>query len=309
MKKLKPVRLKSAYYIKIEKEINKIFDEIYGEIFKLLKQPIQVLNSDSYLETAILGGRLYYENGVFVGRINSTTTKELKKLGAVYNRKRKGWSLSQASIPANVKSALVIQQDTIAGMGNAVVQHLNNLTEQGVVEYKTLRETYSIVIEKMNKDILKTITIDSEMTPETAKIIADEYTENLSLYIKDFNDNNIIRLRQTVLDNTQKGGRMESLIDGIQKSYNVSQNKAKFLARQETSLLMSKMRETRYKDAGVEKYEWSTSGKSNVRDDHKKLDGKIFSWDNPPVIDTNDIRRGHPGEDFNCYCVAIPIVE
>ena len=210
---------------------------------------------------------------------------------------------------ANIKSALVVQEDTIRNLGNSVVKHIDNIDMDAILDEMAIGKTYQSVIESMNKDILKTITIDSEMTQETAKIIAEEYTNNLRLYINKWNSDNILKLRASVLDNTLKGGRMEALVDSIEKNYNVSKNKARFLARQETSLLMSTMRETRYKDAGVTKYIWSTSGKKNVRDDHKKLDGTIQSWDNPPIVDSSTGRRGHPGEDYNCFCVAIPIVE
>ena len=46
-----------------------------------------------------------------------------------------------------------------------------------------------------------------------------------------------------------------------------------------------------------------------MRKDHKRLNGKIFSWNDPPVIDTRTGRRGHPGDDYQCRCVAIPVFD
>jgi SPP1 gp7 family putative phage head morphogenesis protein len=63
----------------------------------------------------------------------------------------------------------------------------------------------------------------------------------------------------------------------IMDNYGVGQRKAKFLARQETALLMSKFHEQRYKEIGVTKYIWSTSNDGDrVRDDHKVLNNKVF---------------------------------
>ena len=46
-------------------------------------------------------------------------------------------------------------------------------------------------------------------------------------------------------------------------------------------------------------YIWYTMGDSKVRSEHAKRHGKIFKWDIPP-------QGGHPGEDYNCRCLAIP---
>ena len=40
--------------------------------------------------------------------------------------------------------------------------------------------------------------------------------------------------------------------------------------------------------------------KGHVRPSHAENDGKIFSWDTPPAT-------GHPGEDHNCRCTAVPL--
>lgn len=46
-----------------------------------------------------------------------------------------------------------------------------------------------------------------------------------------------------------------------------------------------------------------------MRADHRRLNGKIFSWNAPPIVDMRTGRRGHPGDDYQCRCVAIPVFE
>ena len=41
---------------------------------------------------------------------------------------------------------------------------------------------------------------------------------------------------------------------------------------------------------------------------HKDLDGKIFEFANPPITNEKG-DRNNPGEDWQCRCEAIPIVE
>jgi SPP1 gp7 family putative phage head morphogenesis protein len=93
----------------------------------------------------------------------------------------------------------------------------------------------------------------------------------------------------------------------------VSANKAKFLARQETSLMTTKLKETRYREAGVNEYKWKTVAGSKlhpVRPSHKILEGRIFRWDDPPITTPpgEAVRRNNPGQDYNCRCFAQPIV-
>lgn len=69
-------------------------------------------------------------------------------------------------------------------------------------------------------------------------------------------------------------------------------------------------------DAGITKYQWRTMQDGRVRECHQTFDGKVFRWDDPPeiwyptkhgVVYTG--RLCHPGEDYNCRCIARPIFE
>ena len=62
-------------------------------------------------------------------------------------------------------------------------------------------------------------------------------------------------------------------------------------------------------DAGCGSYVWLTMRDSHVRPAHEDLDGEICSWDDPPL--TADVSSNgeddHPGDDYNCRCVASPV--
>lgn len=79
------------------------------------------------------------------------------------------------------------------------------------------------------------------------------------------------------------------------------------MARQETSLLTAKYRKLRYTDVGITKYRWSTSHDDRVRKRHKELDGQVFDFEAPPIVNEKGDRK-NPGEDFGCRCQAIPII-
>lgn len=122
-------------------------------------------------------------------------------------------------------------------------------------------------------------------------------------------------MRQIMLDGFIKGRSVRDIQRSIQEQYDVTKNKAAMLARDQISTLNAQFSQMQQKDAGCKEYRWSDSRDSRVRDCHRELNGKIFSWDDPPEMwyytksrgKVMTGRRCHPGEDFCCRCVAIPI--
>jgi SPP1 gp7 family putative phage head morphogenesis protein len=74
------------------------------------------------------------------------------------------------------------------------------------------------------------------------------------------------------------------------------------IARDQTLKLNSAITKDRHIAAGISEYTWSTSLDDRVRPEHEALEGTKHSWDAPP-------EPGHPGEDFQCRCVAIPVID
>jgi hypothetical protein len=52
----------------------------------------------------------------------------------------------------------------------------------------------------------------------------------------------------------------------------------------------------------TQQYVWHTQQDGKVSGAHRINDGRVLSWSNPPPT-------GHPGQDFNCRCQAIPYIE
>jgi SPP1 gp7 family putative phage head morphogenesis protein len=266
---LKPLINKPSYRELIDKKLKKFFDRtVYLPLLEILKRDFgERFNALNILLADILNGKIQYVEKGFVGQFSAQSSKELKSIGAKFSKRTKSW----------------------------IIVDLNN--------------EYSRILSDMDKgfrEIVKTISIEPKISQPIKDKITEEYTENMQLYVKDWFDEDILELRDKVYKNTFTGYRADNLVKIIRKDYNVSLNKAKFLARQETSLLSSDFRKNRYKDVGIDRYKWSTAKDNRVRDRHVILEGKEFFWSTPPVInDKGD--RGHPGDDFWCRCQAIPI--
>jgi SPP1 gp7 family putative phage head morphogenesis protein len=84
-------------------------------------------------------------------------------------------------------------------------------------------------------------------------------------------------------------------------------NRATLIARTETARTASKLVEARARHIGSDQYVWRTSGDWKVRESHRRLDRTAHSWDEPPLSDPPD-HHSHPGQIWNCRCVALPII-
>jgi SPP1 gp7 family putative phage head morphogenesis protein len=95
----------------------------------------------------------------------------------------------------------------------------------------------------------------------------------------------------------------------IEKNFDITRNKVTFIARDQVNKLNGKLNQYRQQKIGGSRYVWRSSHDRRVRRGHGLLDGKICSWDNPPIVDKTTGRRAHPGQDFQCRCTAEMILE
>jgi SPP1 gp7 family putative phage head morphogenesis protein len=332
VKILRPIKDDPALFDKIEKRIKEVFrGEIYLPLLKEFKiskriaDRLKIKNaSDMRLIEALADGLITYSEGAFRGQFDARTSKELRKIGAKWDRKTSTYRLAETELPSDVRYAISATEVAFRDKLKKIDDKLAKILPEEIAEKIKTADIFDQTLWKADQDFQKTlanITVPPQLTKERRAKIADEWQNNMDLWIKNFTEKEIKELRKTVMDSIFAGNRYESLVKGIQSSYNVTTRKAKFLARQETNLLLAKFKESRYTDAGVHEYIWGCvhmpKDKSpkehvpgNVRYMHGLLEGKKFRWDDPPIT-TNPgepVRRNNPGQDYNCRCFARPIV-
>lgn len=104
------------------------------------------------------------------------------------------------------------------------------------------------------------------------------------------------------------GQRSIELAKRIVATEGVTIGRAKMIARSAVSTASTTLVEARAKYVGASQYIWHTSDDEDVRSDHRHLNGKVFDWENPPVVDKRSGYRSHPGCNANCRCWAEPIL-
>lgn len=134
--------------------------------------------------------------------------------------------------------------------------------------------------------------------------------ENVGL-IKSIPQDTLSEMQNIVSQGFRTGKTVTSIVKDIQTTYGSKKSSARLIARDQLGKLNSQLTRQQQVDAGVNEYIWSTSGDSRVRDSHQALNGKKFRWDDPPVVTEpgKPVRRCHPGEDYQCRCVALPVFD
>lgn len=279
----------------------------------------------SPLILAIGQGKIQYVDGHFEGEFSAPISRELRALGARWNARQEWWTLDIAKLPEldqmPISSAIGASRSRFQAMADRANKALSGINIDEIAGKLDLNKLFEQSLYSMDAQFQKNVEkvgLFQELTPDIKKHIAKQYTENSKLDIKKWTESEIASLRKRVEEHTlQNGLRRERLIPEIKRRYGVTERKAKFLARQETSLLMAAFQEKRYQDAGIKKYEWRCVNNPpttpphphQVRPDHWDLDGSVQLWASPPVVDRRTGKRAHPKQDYNCRCQAIPVIE
>ena len=314
IKELKDVKVSRELLDKLEEAIVKFLKkEFYLPLISELMPKDTLQNSVDDLIRAINNNRIVFNHGSFRGKFNAQVSRELKKLGAKFDRRTSTFKINLSDLPIDIRSAISISESRLIQKINIIDQRLSQIVPAEIADRLKIEHIFDATLYKMDKDIsatLKGISVQPSLTDEGRALIAKDYTDTVKLSIKDWTQAETVKLRKKVQDSTFEGNRYEFMAKTIEQSYGVSQSKAKFIARQEANLLMAKFKEARYKDADVTEYKWRTvvgSANHPVRKMHKALDGQIFSFDDPPIVNEKGSRK-NPGEDYGCRCTAVPIV-
>ena len=322
-RELRPVRDDTADYDKVAARILGLLKvEIYAPLMRELRlNPDRVLRNAAdpldALYSALRSGAIHFEQGNFSGKFSAATSKALRDvLGATWNTRTKTFYLAKENLTPEARAAILTGEQAFAATLERIDERLAQILPAKIAERLNISKVFDTIIWKTDKTLsttLKALTVPANLTPERAKRLSDEWQNNLQLEIKNFTETQVQSLRERVKANVFSGKRYEGLVAEIQASYGVSSSKAKFLAQQETKLLTTKYKEARYAEAGVLEYKWRTvvgSPKHPVRPSHKALENKVFRFDQPPITTApgEPVRRNNPGQDFNCRCVAVPVV-
>lgn len=188
-----------------------------------------------------------------------------------------------------------------AGLSQFLVEYSDEILK--VIALKISRSVNIFNETQFDKTIMESLGVNPFASePWLAQEMEAFVADNVAL-IKTIPSQFFGSIQGIVSDGARSGKNMKDITADIQKRTGAAKSRAKFIARDQVSKFNGDLNKLRQKNVGINSYIWSTSLDERVRQSHAAKEGKKFRWDNPP----ND--TGHPGEDYNCRCVAIPVLQ
>lgn len=303
-------------YIKQASRIvqNYLYENFFKEILDIADTKT-VHNDKNALNNAILSGHVYYQNNIFYAdRFSNAVAKELEELGAIY--KSGGYFLENYKIPVEIQQSIALASiknmaklAAISGVLNRVEQNINEFVK-GLV----LDDLIESLVTDLQKDISQTLeqkkipVIDTTLSTKQAETIAREYTDNMRYWVKNWTEKEIKIMRKEVQEMGLKGASPRTISKYFQSRWKKEQDKADFLARNETRILTNTYKAAKYQEDGFSEFRWVTNMDGRERKLHAEHNNKIYRFDDPPVIDERTGERGLPGQTYNCRCNLIPVI-
>ena len=305
---LKPINLR-------KKEIKKIYDSIklflkeslYNNITEIYKEHYKksVYNTKQSILQLFKNEKLIVKNNVIYGDFNSYISKELRDLGLTYDKNKKGFiGIIPNDILKIYEELKIKNKRFIYDLDDYLNTYLQNLESN----IETINIDYSPMIEDYKEQLINSFERFNIKSSFLTTDINNNYINNSKLFIKNMLFEETTKMRNELRELVEQGASNKSISQYLQDNYKMTQKRSLFIARQESSLLLSEYSKQQYLNNGIKKYIWSTSNDERVRKLHRELNHTIQEFDNPPIDDTNG-KRHNPGENFNCRCVAIPILE
>ena len=163
-----------------------------------------------------------------------------------------GPSILATAIEANAKRTALLERV------NGAIGGLEDRVEETI---KTLSFSADLPLFAMNQDVSATLPLGGvgpTLDERTAERLRRDYTESQKLNIKNWQPEQIERLRNMV-EKYQTGPMDDSLINIIMREWGVTANKASFLARQGNVSFLFQILNEPGKFGGSASVRWSTS--------------------------------------------------
>ncbi len=328
---LRGQHLRDADYAPVEQGLHRfITDLLFRPLARIWREEVgrrldyenSAASDRTSLVKALRSGRLQYSvdakgRGLFSGESSAALGRALRALGASFDARERVYRLKPEDVPPEVLAAGAAHAAACARAHQRMEQFLAGVqgqVEQAVARLDPTALQAGTAVQRVAAgfdDSVRRVGIPFQRPDAAARArLSADYTENLKLWINRWAADDVVRLRRQVEENARSGARASTLAARISARYDVSASKARFLARQESGLFMAQYHKEQFIGAGVPRYVWNTSKDCDVRLGHQQLQGRVFAWAvGAPAKHMSCGRNCNPHEDYQCRCVARPLID
>lgn len=241
--------------------------------------------------------------GALVGRLRRAGAALAEELRSAWPRSSQDAGIGQVTVADETERVLPSLLHQQAAKFGDIAAQARKLAELAAL--KNLGD----VDERLAKALVDSVGVNLIEVLKADNRIASEFelavTANVEL-ITSIPAQYFERVRQEIEQGWQQGIRWESLAEKLHHIGDITESRAKFIARDQTAKMNSEFNRVRQTSVGIAKYIWSTSQDERVRPSHARLHGTTWAWNAPPIVDGE---AANPGMPVNCRCLALPVFE
>lgn len=168
--------------------------------------------------------------------------------------------------------------------------------------YNNTQDAIGISAEEMTKQ--------EGLSPEMNALILET-----QLWVQKQRDDAITYFTNNTLRVMASGADFEQVIGAYDVEAGKQEEKARFIARNQLANFNGMSNKIRYQKLGITQAVWVTAKDERVRpapgkksnSNHRDRDGKVYDLDKG-AYSSKDGKWLQPGQDFNCRCIARPII-
>ena len=154
--------------------------------------------------------------------------------------------------------------------------------------------------------------LQREMQGEVGRRVRELVRENAQL-ITTLPPSVARKVARLAAAHAQAGGRAAELVGGGGPLSRLARSSAKLIARTEIAKANTALQQARSEELDLPAYIWETSQDERVRLSHRKMQGVLVFWDDPPAPEKlvgmpNAPAPYPPGGIYNCRCYPAPVV-
>lgn len=159
------------------------------------------------------------------------------------------------------------------------------------------------------KEASKLVTLKFDATDDRLNEIIKASTQEAAGLIKLIPQKYIGQVQGAAMRSITTGQGLKDLIPFMNEKYKQNARHARLVAYDQTRKAYNSIAAGKAQAVGATEYEWIHSGGGkHPRIDHMEMNGKVYRFDDPPVIDKRTGEKGIPGLAIGCRCTMRPII-
>lgn len=207
------------------------------------------------------------------------------------------------------------QEYSVDGLLENIKKMLKSLENKAAKVFSNSRKVKAVqrflkTLNNFNKNNIhqqaRVIGINPTQSEVWLKTFMEEKIENNVGYITKIQEDYLNEVEEIVQEGIKNGSTAKQIRKQLVERIGMTERRAQFIAVDQTGSILGQMTAKRHQEMGVLKFKWRTSKDERVRESHRDLSNKEFSYKDPPVVNGRTVL---PGEDYRCRCVAIPVFD